>query len=132
MTATLSARDLALADAIAVRLFELLEAREAARPSLVDAKTLAKHLGVDRGWVYRHADKLGALRHDGLLRFDLETATQATRCPLGEQSHANNGHNDAAAGARRRRGRGLSANGLPAPGSVLPIEPLQRRRTRRG
>jgi hypothetical protein len=78
---------------IAERVVELLAAREQTPPSagaagsvlvhqraapepsgLVDAATLAQALGVDRGWVYAHAEQLGGIRlggPQGRLRFDL-------------------------------------------------------------
>jgi hypothetical protein len=74
---------------IAERVVELLEARAdeaitgsllvrerpAPAPSgLVDAATLARALGVDRSWVYAHAQELGGIRlggPQGRLRFDL-------------------------------------------------------------
>jgi len=42
---------------------------------LVDARSLASALGVDRGWVYAHAAELKAIRLGtgrGRLRFDLD------------------------------------------------------------
>lgn len=33
-----------------------------ATPALVDATAVASYLGVQREWVYEHADELGALR----------------------------------------------------------------------
>lgn len=64
-----------LAEAIARRVIELLRAEETAPHSgrLVDAATLARELGVERDWVYAHADELGAIRlggPKGRLRFD--------------------------------------------------------------
>jgi len=41
---------------------------------LVDAATLAEHLGLSRDTVYRRADELGVIRIGGRLRFDLERA----------------------------------------------------------
>lgn len=58
---------------------EALERRILEAPNLedlVDAKTLAKTLGVSRDHVYRHADELGAIRTGGALRFDLSRATR--------------------------------------------------------
>lgn len=61
---------------IARRVVEIL--REDGQPGVgryVDAATLARELGVERDWVYAHAEKLGALRlggPSGRLRFDLE------------------------------------------------------------
>jgi hypothetical protein len=54
-----------------------------ARVGLVDAKELARTLGVERGWVYAHADALGAVRlgagSRARLRFDVERALNAAR-----------------------------------------------------
>jgi len=64
-----------LAEAIARRVVELLREEETEeRPArLVDAATLARELGVEREWVYAHAEQLGAVRlggPNGRLRFD--------------------------------------------------------------
>ena len=64
-----------LAEAIARRVVELLRGEEAEeRPvRLVDAATLARELGVEREWIYAHAEQLGAVRlggPNGRLRFD--------------------------------------------------------------
>jgi hypothetical protein len=59
-------------EAIASRVAELLGRREEER--LADASTVAEQLGVDRDWVYAHADELGAARlggPQGRLRFDM-------------------------------------------------------------
>lgn len=60
-------------EAIAKRVAQLLSGElEPAR--LVDAATVADRLGVDRDWVYSHADDLGAIRlggPNGRLRFDM-------------------------------------------------------------
>ena len=64
-----------LVEAIALRVAELLERGSVQRrPELVDAAELARRLGIDRSWVYTHADELGAVRLGGgrkpRLRFD--------------------------------------------------------------
>lgn len=64
-----------LAEAIARRVVELLNGEKTdERPArLVDATTLARELGVEREWVYAHAEQLGAVRlggPHGRLRFD--------------------------------------------------------------
>jgi hypothetical protein len=68
--------DPATIEAIAARLAELIEVRAPARTPLVDAAELARVLGVERGWVYRHAAKLGAIRlgdrAGAPLRFDVD------------------------------------------------------------
>jgi hypothetical protein len=64
-----------MVEAIAQRVIELLGGppqRPGAR--LVDATAVADALGVERDWVYAHADQLGAVRlggPKGRLRFDL-------------------------------------------------------------
>jgi hypothetical protein len=63
-------------DAIAQRVLALLQDQVAEAPvRFVDAGTLAKALGVDRSWVYAHAQELQAVRLGGAhgrLRFDLD------------------------------------------------------------
>jgi len=63
-------------DAIAQRVLSLLHAEVAEAPvRYVDAGTVAKALGVDRSWVYAHAQALHAIRLGGAhgrLRFDLD------------------------------------------------------------
>jgi hypothetical protein len=65
--------DLAV-ERIAQRVAELLTAEAPQAPSrMVDAATLARELGVERDWVYEHAEELGAVRlggPKGRLRFD--------------------------------------------------------------
>lgn len=71
---TLDAQDI---EAIAQRVAELL-AGHGAPARLVDAAHVARLLGVERDWVYAHADQLGAIRlggPKGRLRFDLTTVT---------------------------------------------------------
>jgi hypothetical protein len=64
-------------EAIAQRVAELIADRlapPAPRERLVDAAQLAELLGVERDWVYAHADQLGGVRlggPKGRLRFDL-------------------------------------------------------------
>ena len=130
--AVLSAGDLdALADALAAKLAPrvagLLCADPRARGSLVDAATLAGTLGVDRSYVYAHADELGAIRLGGgakpRLRFDLEAAREAYACYASKQSQgsdASAGAESAAPAAARRR---RLPNRLPEPGSVLAVRP---------
>lgn len=131
-TVTLDARSI---EAIAQRvsalvsasLFEMFVAEHGAVPTrnLVDAKTVAEALGVDRSYVYAHADELGAIRLGGgskpRLRFDLETAREAFACYASKQSQGSNasaGAESAVPAARRRR---RLPNRLPEPGSVLAV-----------
>jgi hypothetical protein len=123
----LTPRELALADAIAERVAELLSGDAPTKPHLASAAEVARELGVGRQWVYEHAEQLGAHRlGDGpraRLRFDLETVRAASVCSASKQSHARN----ASAGAKSqdasdRSGRRLP-NRLPQPGSILAVRP---------
>ena len=73
----------AAVEQIAQRVVELLgEIEPAPRPRrYVDAATLAAELGVERDWVYAHADELSALRlgPKGRLRFDLQAVLEQLR-----------------------------------------------------
>jgi DNA-binding transcriptional ArsR family regulator len=118
--AQLSAHDLALVDATARRVLELLDERETprgGRSPLVSAAELADVLGVSRDTVYGHADELGAVRlgADGprpRLRFDVEKAIAAWSVrQAGEESQAPDAP-AAAGGAGRSRRRG-SGSGVP-------------------
>jgi hypothetical protein len=72
-------------DLIAARVAELL--RDDAPPRstrLADAAAVALELGVDREWVYAHADELGGTRLGGgrgRLRFDLARIRRDLACP---------------------------------------------------
>jgi hypothetical protein len=74
-------------EAIAARVAELLAGDRAARlrepVGLVDAREVARALGVKTSWVYAHKDELGAVTLGtgprARLRFDLERATQLVR-----------------------------------------------------
>ncbi len=88
-------------DAIARRVVELLECREGLRrePRYVDAATLARELGVERDWIYSHAEQLGAIRlgsPNGRLRFDRERIVE-------ELAALNTGEQPASAASRERR-----------------------------
>lgn len=116
--------DPASIEAIASRVAELL-CVDSAPGRLVDATTVADVLGVDRSYIYAHADELGAIRLGGgakpRLRFDLETARQAFACYASKQSPGSNtsaGAESETSAARRRR---RLPNGLPEPGSVLAV-----------
>lgn len=81
-----------LVEAIAQRVVELLRTEQPQKHSarLVDAATLARELGVEREWVYAHAERLGAIRlggPKGRLRFDREVvAEQLAASSVEEQS----------------------------------------------
>ena len=68
-------------EAIADRVVEKLEARDRRGGGLIDARKLAAMLSVKRGWVYDHAEQLGAKRIGSgqrpRLRFDAEQAVRA-------------------------------------------------------
>ncbi len=60
--------------------------------TLVDAAAVAKHLSVERGWVYEHAGELGAIRLGSgpraRLRFSLQDVDAAlTACSSGGRSN---------------------------------------------
>jgi hypothetical protein len=121
--AALTARERLLVDAVAERVLELLHV-EPAR-ALLSARALADRLGVDRSYVYEHADVLGAIRlGDGpraRLRFDLETARAAgvfstDREPAPILASAGAKSTPRAASHRRR-----SPNVRPQVGSVLSV-----------
>jgi hypothetical protein len=66
----LDAQDIdAIAESVAARLGAMLNDT----PRFVDAATVARLLGVERDWVYEHAEQLGGIRLGGprgRLRFD--------------------------------------------------------------
>ena len=75
-----------LADAVAVRLGSLIDARPASNTKrYVDAATLAELFGVERDWVYAHQEQLGVIRlpsetgRRGRLRFDVEIVAAKLR-----------------------------------------------------
>jgi hypothetical protein len=72
-------------EAIATRVAELT-AGQRAEPAVryLDAARLARMLGVEPGWVYANASRLGAIRlggPKGRLRFDVQHATRALAAP---------------------------------------------------
>jgi hypothetical protein len=123
--ALLSARDLALVDAVAQRVLELLGERGVteSRSRLVSAAELAEVLGVSREYVYEHRDELGARPvGDGprpRLRFDVDEAVAAaTRRQASERSQT---PDPPAPGGRSPRG------GRREPGSEVPLLPVRGR-----
>jgi hypothetical protein len=126
--AALTSREALLVDALAERVVELLRPEPA--HLLVDAATLAGALGVDRSYIYAHADELGVVRLGGgskpRLRFDLEAAREAMARYASKHSQGSNastGAESAALPARRRR---HLPNRLPEPGSILTAKPSPR------
>lgn len=126
----LTPRERLLADAIAersaARFVELLRDTPTHGP-LVDAATLADMLGVDRSYVYAHADELGAIRlgegSKPRLRFDPQTAREAFACYASKQSHRSNPSAGAESEAANTPQRRRLPNRLPEPGSVLAVKP---------
>lgn len=100
-------------DAIARRVIALLrDELQSAPVRLVDAITLARTLGVDRGWVYAHARELHAVRIGGprgRLRFDLDEVRRLL--------------NGQAAGPNGRRRATRRQGVMDAGGELLPIDP---------
>jgi hypothetical protein len=119
------ALDRAYVEAVAHRVAELIhdEAQQTIGRRLVDAATLAAELGVERSWVYEHADELAPVRlgtgSKPRLRFDVRAARQA----LAGWSAARVVSGDRAGGVVPPRRRRHSAGNLRAPGSVLSVRP---------
>ena len=67
-------------EAIAQRLVQLVD-HSANHADLVGVEQVARHLGVSGGWVYRNADRLGALRVGRRLRFDLAEVDRLLAAP---------------------------------------------------
>lgn len=125
----LASLDAASVEAVARRVAELLrEPAQAPLPQrLVDAKTLAAELGVDRSWVYAHRDELSHVRlgagSKGRLRFDLQAARQALakQQTAGLETRAPGTDIQAPQRRARRHGRSPARNGGSTPGSVLRV-----------
>jgi hypothetical protein len=92
---------------------------------LLDANGLAERLGVERDWVYEHADELGAIRlggEHGRLRFDLEEVKEILRARNAPPARS----------GRRRPARRASKPGTEAVKSSLESDgPARQRRLRR-
>ncbi|MHB8241741.1 MAG: hypothetical protein ACYDHN_07090 [Solirubrobacteraceae bacterium] len=76
-------------ESIAARLAELLREQIPTGSRLADAAEVARELGVDRDWVYAHAEELGGTRlggERGRLRFDLLRIRRNLACPAGAKS----------------------------------------------
>jgi hypothetical protein len=122
------ALDAVTVEAIARRTVELLRSDLVpASPDLVDAAQVAVALGVSRQWVYEHAENLGGERlGDGVRprwRFDLEVARRAGSRSASKRSQAQEASDRARSDARPSPRRRRLPDGLPQPGSVLPIRP---------
>lgn len=109
-----------LAELIAPRLVDALaDRRRVPAPALVDAAELARRLGVERSWVYDHADELGAerlgtgprapLRFDPARALDTMASCSAGRMPAEDESPAQ----PPKPHSRRRRSLGTDDDLLP-------------------
>lgn len=107
---------------IARQVADLIAATQA-RPSgkFVDAAELAQLLGVERDWVYAHANALGAIRLGGprgRLRFDLQRVQDAW------PALRTNGARRGTGRSRKRRSRATRPGLIPyesdRPGIMLP------------
>lgn len=84
-------------EALARRLAELLASEEPRRQrqQLISAEEVAKWWGVQRRWVYDHADQLGARRLGSgarpRLRFDPDEVTERLGAPAGRDSGPRDG-----------------------------------------
>jgi hypothetical protein len=92
---------------------------------LVDAVTVAAYLGVSRGYVYEHANELGARRLGAgpraRLRFSLtEVDERVGTCSAGRQSMAAELPGRDGLPTRRRRASGTSVDLLPIRGRIGP------------
>jgi hypothetical protein len=120
--------DVAHVEALARRVVELLrtETRENADIRLVDASTLAADLGVERSWVYEHANELHPIRlgtgPKARLRFD----ARIVRATLIARSVAEQPESESVNAARRsqtpRRER-KRANRSATVGRILVVRP---------
>ena len=126
-------------DAIVSRVAELLQSRRTAcparpRPRLVTAAEVARWCGVERSWVYAHAEELGARKigtgERPRLRFDLAEVSERIAALDSSQSGSERGSTSIAADPRsrslspRRRGivvrqtnNGRAAQKRPRPGA---------------
>jgi hypothetical protein len=79
----------AIAEATAARLAEIVSAAPGTF-ALVDARQLARDLGVSLDYVYAHATELGAMRlgsgPKARIRFDLDRARQALEARAGRSN----------------------------------------------
>jgi len=109
--------------AIVAGIVEALGATQA-RPRVVTASELAEALDVSRGYVYEHADQLGAERlGDGPkahLRFDLERARELLRTCSGSRrpEPATKPDPKPREGTRRPKRSGTTSNLLPIRGTT--------------
>lgn len=100
-------------EAIAHRVAELLgDPANTRAVRYVDAAHVARTLGVDRDWVYAHADQLGAIRlggPHGRLRFDLNHVIRALTGDAPEEAGRRASRPRRRAPHTSRRGSGTAA-----------------------
>jgi hypothetical protein len=120
----LDAQDIdAIAEAVAARLGAELESQ----PRFIDAAAVARLLGVERDWVYEHAEQLGGIRLGGprgRLRFD----RQMMLARLSDTTTPTTGLNSLDRRKKRPRG-GATPPGLDT-GRMVPMP--EQNRTRAG
>lgn len=122
-----TALDDAYVEAIAQHVAGLIrdDAREEVRHRLVDAATLASELGVERSWVYEHANELHPIRlgtgPKARLRFNVLTvrAVLTAQHVVERRSRLSVNGADGRAPARRHARR----SGTPTVGRVLAVRP---------
>lgn len=98
-------------DAIVGRVAELLQSRRTAcpvrpQPRMVTAAEVARWCGVERSWVYAHAEDLGARKigtgERPRLRFDLAEVSERIASLGGSQTSSGRGPTAIAADSRQR------------------------------
>ena len=117
-------------DQLAERVADLLDARGSVPPArdptpsgsgLLSASDVSRWWGVERGWVYQHADQLGVIRlgtgRRPRLRFDPERVRQAMGDPLTDADRPS----PRAARARRKPRVGGSCRSTSDSRELLPI-----------
>ena len=130
-------------EAVAQRVVELMRA-PLPRAGLVDAQALADELGTSREWVYRNAERLGAIRLGsgarGRLRFDVEAAKAAMARLASKRSHDESANDDGGFSAAHEAApapfaqwfarSGLCARDQTAGGALMPLSRDPRARSR--
>jgi hypothetical protein len=111
-----------LVEAIARRVVELLLEGPPTSPTdtLIDAAEVARRFGVDRGWVYQHADELGAVRLGDGPRPRLRFQAEAVKATVTART---NGKRSRAADRPQRRRK--SKNRPLATASGCPLLPVR-------
>lgn len=124
-----AALDGAYVEAIAQHVAKLIrdDAREEARNRLVDAATLASELGVERSWVYEHANELRPIRlgtgPKARLRFNVLTVRIVLTAQHIVERRSSLSVNGADGRAAARRHARRSGTPKPTVGRVLAVRP---------